>query len=56
MTLLHCVALPDEHGAAEGADEVALVDLVHILSDVVRLGQVEVDVLVGHVLVHLPLC
>jgi len=53
MTPLNGGALPNKHVVTEVAEDVAVVQLVHIRGHVVSLRQVEVDVLLRHSLVHL---
>ena len=52
MLLLDGGPLPDDYVVAELANDVPLIELVHVRSNVISLRQVEVDVLLGHSLIH----
>ena len=54
VTSLDSGALPNEDVVAKATQDVAIIELVDIGRHVISLRQVEVDVLLGHSLVHSP--
>ena len=52
MLFFDSSSLPDNHCVAEFAHYVSLVQLIYIRSHIIGLRKIEVDVLLGHTLVH----
>ena len=53
MLFFNGITLPDDNSVTEFAHYVSLVELIHIGSYVIGLAQIEVNVLLGHTLIHL---